>query len=88
MSLAEYPGLEELARSYPKFKSLIKKHRQLDDLVERLNQRVFLTAREEELLKDLKRKKLKIKEEIDRMYSYLKSSFDFECRQELFAGIK
>lgn len=76
MSIHELPGIEQMARSNGRLKSLMAKHKKLDLWVNQLNQRIALTPKEEEQLKDLKLQKLKIKEEIMRLYEALKGSAD------------
>lgn len=76
MSIHDLPGIEELARLNGRLKSLLAKHKKLDSWVNQLNQRIALTPKEEEQLKDLKLQKLKIKEEIIKLYEALKGSGD------------
>ncbi|MCS6893617.1 MAG: hypothetical protein NZO16_03510 [Deltaproteobacteria bacterium] len=81
MLIDDLPELEEIARTNKRLQSLLIKHGKLDSLVNQYNQRVFLTRKEEDELKILKREKLKIKEKIVELYNSLKGSLDFEFKR-------
>lgn len=83
MLIDELPGVEEIARVNGRLKSLLNKHKKLDLWVTQLNQRIALTPTEEKQLKDLKLQKLRVKEEIIKLYQALKNPPDSESRQEI-----
>lgn len=83
MLIDELPGIEEIARVNGRLMSLLNKHKKLDHLVTQLNQRIALTPTEEKQLKDLKLQKLRVKEEIIKLYQSLKTPPNSESRQEI-----
>jgi hypothetical protein len=81
--MKDIPDLEDVAKLSPRLKSLLRRHSQLNEEVDKLNNRPFLTAEEAAKLKNLKLEKLKIKEEVLLVYNALKSSLNFESRQQV-----
>ena len=60
--------LEAIRGSNPEVDSLMKEHRSLDEQVEALNEKVYLTPEEDAEMHRLKKEKLRLK---DRLESFL-----------------
>jgi uncharacterized protein YdcH (DUF465 family) len=58
-------NLKELARKkFHQFKTLEKKHQELDDIIDKMEKKAFLTPKEEEELKKLKAERLFIRDQM------------------------
>lgn len=56
--------VKEFSKKYPEIKELFEKHQALENEVAQISQKVYLTPDEEVRVKQLKREKLYIKEQI------------------------
>ncbi|WP_168194232.1 DUF465 domain-containing protein [Thermodesulfobacterium sp. TA1] len=67
--------VKRFAEKYPEINDLFEKHQKLENKVDELSQKAYLTPEEEIKLKELKREKLYIKEKI---YKIIKTNEGIE----------
>ena len=60
-------SIDALRRSHPEIDTLVEDHRDLDRRVSELSERSYLTAEQDDELHRLKKQKLRIKDEIERL---------------------
>jgi len=59
--------IKQFSQKYPDIKELFEKHQALDNEVSQISQKIYLTPEEELKLKQLKKEKLYIKEQLYRL---------------------